>query len=254
MPSDPAVRDDARRPFPRVRPGHPPARRQEVAGDYEAATGAVIVETLTTTGLDPLEMPAVLVASHGPFTWGPDPEAAADNAIALEAVAAMAIETLALDPGAKPMADDRCSTATTSASTAPRPTTGSGGDDRRHRRVADVARLHGKGDVRLAREATPTPGHGRGPRSGHGGRPVRLGPALVSRGRDRRCGPVASARPRSRVRRRHPGRAAGRGARRGRPGRPVRPMRSVPAGSLERLHRDAVRGFRDDRRRTPLLS
>ena len=77
---------------------------QEVAGDYEAATGAVIVETLTKTGLDPLEMPAVLVASHGPFTWGPDPEAAADNAIALEAVAAMAIETLALDPAARPVA------------------------------------------------------------------------------------------------------------------------------------------------------
>ena len=57
-----------------------------------------------TAGLDPLEMPAVLVASHGPFTWGPDPEAAADNAIALEAVAAMAIETLALDPAARPVA------------------------------------------------------------------------------------------------------------------------------------------------------
>ena len=77
---------------------------QEVAGEYEAATGAVIVEALTTTGLDPLEMPAVLVASHGPFTWGPDPGAAADNAIALEAVAAMAIETLALDPAARPVA------------------------------------------------------------------------------------------------------------------------------------------------------
>ena len=76
---------------------------QEVAGDYEAATGAVIVEALTSAGLDPVEMPAVLVASHGPFTWGSDPRAAADNAVALEAVAAMAIETLALDPGAKPM-------------------------------------------------------------------------------------------------------------------------------------------------------
>ena len=88
--------------------GSVPITRQldehEVAGEYEAATGAVIVEALTTTGLDPLEMPAVLVASHGPFAWGPDPEAAADNAIALEAVAAMAIETLALDPGAKPIA------------------------------------------------------------------------------------------------------------------------------------------------------
>jgi L-ribulose-5-phosphate 4-epimerase len=88
--------------------GPVPVTRQlsdsEVAGDYEAATGAVIVEALTTAGLDPMEMPAVLVASHGPFTWGPDPGIAADNATALEAIAAMAIETLALDPAAKPMA------------------------------------------------------------------------------------------------------------------------------------------------------
>jgi len=88
--------------------GAVPVTRQlsddEVAGEYEAATGAVIVETLTTAGLDALEMPAVLVASHGPFTWGPDPGTAADNAIALETVAAMASETLALDPAARPVA------------------------------------------------------------------------------------------------------------------------------------------------------
>ena len=77
----------------------------EVAGDYEAVTGSVIVETLETGGFDPLEMPAVLVASHGPFAWGPDPASAVDNAIALEAVAAMASRTLELDPDARPMAD-----------------------------------------------------------------------------------------------------------------------------------------------------
>jgi len=77
---------------------------RQVADDYEAATGAVIVEALAAAGLDAVEMPAVLVASHGPFTWGPDAGAAADNAIALEAVAAMAIETLALDPHARPLA------------------------------------------------------------------------------------------------------------------------------------------------------
>jgi len=79
-------------------------REAEVAGEYEAATGAVIVEALTAAGLDAFEMPACLIASHGPFTWGPDAQAAVDNAIALEAVAAMAIETLALDPTAKPVA------------------------------------------------------------------------------------------------------------------------------------------------------
>ena len=75
-------------------------REDEVAGDYELATGAVIVETLDGLRLSPPEMPAALVASHGPFTWGPDVSEAVDNAIALEAVAAMACQTLALAPGA----------------------------------------------------------------------------------------------------------------------------------------------------------
>jgi L-ribulose-5-phosphate 4-epimerase len=82
-----------------------PLTEAEVAGDYEAATGTVIVETLVVGGFDALEMPAVLVASHGPFTWGPEPAAAVDNAIALEAVAAMASRTLDLDPDAQPMED-----------------------------------------------------------------------------------------------------------------------------------------------------
>ena len=87
--------------------GPVPVTRQlsddEVAGDYEAETGAVIVEALGAAGLDAVEMPAVLVASHGPFTWGADAAEAVDNAIALEAVAAMAIQTLALDPNASPV-------------------------------------------------------------------------------------------------------------------------------------------------------
>jgi L-ribulose-5-phosphate 4-epimerase len=76
----------------------------EVAGDYEAETGAVIVETLERLSLSAAEMPAALVASHGPFTWGKDAQEAADNATALEAVATMAIQTLGIDPEAKPMA------------------------------------------------------------------------------------------------------------------------------------------------------
>lgn len=78
-------------------------RQEEVAGDYEAATGRVIVETLEAVGLDPIEMPAVLVASHGPFAWGLDPGSAVEHAVALEAVAAMAITTLELDPAARAM-------------------------------------------------------------------------------------------------------------------------------------------------------
>ncbi|MGZ8605966.1 MAG: L-ribulose-5-phosphate 4-epimerase AraD [Actinomycetota bacterium] len=77
----------------------------EIAGDYEAATGDVIVETLEALGLDPHHMPAALVAGHGPFTWGTDAGEAATNAVALEAVAAMAHRTLALAPSAGPISD-----------------------------------------------------------------------------------------------------------------------------------------------------
>jgi L-ribulose-5-phosphate 4-epimerase len=87
--------------------GAVPVTRQlqaaEVAGQYEHATGIVIVETLELGGLNPADMPAVLVAWHGPFTWGWDASAAADNAVALELVAGMARRTLALDPDAQPM-------------------------------------------------------------------------------------------------------------------------------------------------------
>ncbi len=87
--------------------GAVPVTRQmtesEVAGEYEAETGAVIVETLERLGLSAGEMPAALVASHGPFTWGRDAQEAADNATALEAVATMAIRTFAIDPQVKPM-------------------------------------------------------------------------------------------------------------------------------------------------------
>ena len=80
-------------------------REPEVAGEYEAATGDVIVETLDGARLSAAEMPAILVAAHGPFTWGPDSGAAADNAIALETVAAMASQTIALEPGVGPIPD-----------------------------------------------------------------------------------------------------------------------------------------------------
>lgn len=69
-------------------------RVDETASEYEANTGRLIVETLAE--LDPLEMPAVLVASHGPFTWGATPAAAVWNSLALEAVARLALDTLAL--------------------------------------------------------------------------------------------------------------------------------------------------------------
>ena len=73
---------------------------EEIAGDYERATGEVIAETLEELGLAPLHMPAALVASHGPFTWGADAEEAMTNAVVLELVASMATRTLALAPDA----------------------------------------------------------------------------------------------------------------------------------------------------------
>lgn len=75
----------------------------EIEGAYEAETGNVIVETFERLGIEPLHMPAVLVRSHGPFTWGRDAADAHVNAVALEAVATMAQSTLALRPEAPPM-------------------------------------------------------------------------------------------------------------------------------------------------------
>ncbi|MBV8064684.1 MAG: L-ribulose-5-phosphate 4-epimerase AraD [Actinobacteria bacterium] len=69
---------------------------EEIAGEYEGQTGAVILATLAERGADPLELPAVLVASHGPFAWGADVEHAVENAVALEAVAASAFRALEL--------------------------------------------------------------------------------------------------------------------------------------------------------------
>jgi len=80
-----------------------PLDRAEVEGDYERETGALIAATFEMLGWAPLEMPAVLVASHGPFTWGRDADHAAENAIALEVVAAMAATTLAINPGVEPI-------------------------------------------------------------------------------------------------------------------------------------------------------
>ena len=76
-------------------------RPREIHSDYEANTGRVIVETFQ--GRDPLACPAVLVASHGPFTWGKTPAEAVHNAAVLEHLVRLASETLRLFPSARPM-------------------------------------------------------------------------------------------------------------------------------------------------------
>ena len=72
--------------------------RQQIEGDYEAETGAVIVERFRR--LDPLHTPGVLVKNHGPFAWGGDAHEAVHNAVVLEQVARMAFITTLLDPQA----------------------------------------------------------------------------------------------------------------------------------------------------------
>jgi L-ribulose-5-phosphate 4-epimerase len=77
--------------------------RAEVEGGYEANTAHVIAERFEQ--LDPRTMPAVLVAGHGPFTWGRNAAESVENAVALEVVAEMAFGTLAIDsraPGLEP--------------------------------------------------------------------------------------------------------------------------------------------------------
>ena len=73
----------------------------EVRADYEGNTGAVIVEAFAD--LVPHEIPAVLVAGHGPFTWGPDARRAVDNAVALDACARIALLSGLLDRTLPPL-------------------------------------------------------------------------------------------------------------------------------------------------------
>jgi L-ribulose-5-phosphate 4-epimerase len=73
-----------------------PLSEAEIRSDYEAHTGAVIAERFAS--LDPLSVPAVLVANHGPFTWGKTVDAAVENAFVLEYIARMAAKTLRIVP------------------------------------------------------------------------------------------------------------------------------------------------------------
>jgi L-ribulose-5-phosphate 4-epimerase len=73
----------------------------EIKTDYELNTGLVIIERFKE--LDPLHFPGVLVASHGPFVWGADAPAAANNAAVLEFIARLAAQTMRLEAKVQPM-------------------------------------------------------------------------------------------------------------------------------------------------------
>ena len=67
---------------------------EEISGEYEKETGSVIIETFKD--IDPMTIPAVLVKSHGPFSWGKNAYDAVHNAVVLEEVAAMNYRTMHL--------------------------------------------------------------------------------------------------------------------------------------------------------------
>jgi L-ribulose-5-phosphate 4-epimerase len=78
-----------------------PMSAEDIEADYELNTGRSIVKRFTR--IDPQSMPAVLVAGHGPFTWGSSPTKAVFNAVVLEEVARMAWLTVTLNRDAAPI-------------------------------------------------------------------------------------------------------------------------------------------------------
>ena len=74
---------------------------EEIAGEYEKETGKVIIETFD--GIDPMTIPAVLVMSHGPFTWGKNAADSVHNAVVLEEAAFMNYHAQSMAPGIGPM-------------------------------------------------------------------------------------------------------------------------------------------------------
>ena len=74
---------------------------EEITSDYEANTGVAIIRRLGAC--DALACPAVLVAGHAPFCWGKNVTEAAHNAVIVEELAAMAWQTLTINPHAEPI-------------------------------------------------------------------------------------------------------------------------------------------------------
>lgn len=78
--------------------------KDEINGEYELETGNVIIEAFKD--INPDDIPAALVHSHGPFAWGTDPLNAVHNAVVLEEVAFMAFHTEALSNNIEKISDD----------------------------------------------------------------------------------------------------------------------------------------------------
>jgi L-ribulose-5-phosphate 4-epimerase len=80
-----------------------PLTPEEIENEYEANTGVAIIRRLE--GHDPLHHPAILVAGHAPFCWAKTVTDAAHLAVIVEEVAAMAWETVTINPAATPISD-----------------------------------------------------------------------------------------------------------------------------------------------------
>ena len=74
---------------------------EAIKTDYELNTGKAIVKRFAT--LDPADFPAVLVANHGPFTWGKNASAALESMVVLEQTAAIALNTIKINPKQTPI-------------------------------------------------------------------------------------------------------------------------------------------------------
>lgn len=70
----------------------------EIEGEYEYQTGEVIIKTFEERDVNPMQIPAVLVHSHGPFTWGKNAADAVHNAVVLEECAFMGLFSRQLAP------------------------------------------------------------------------------------------------------------------------------------------------------------
>ncbi len=75
-----------------------PLTKEEIEGEYELNTGKVIIETFNNAGINPVYVPGVVVQSHGPFAWGKNPDEAVHNAVVMEEVGMMALNTKLLNP------------------------------------------------------------------------------------------------------------------------------------------------------------
>lgn len=71
---------------------------EEIKGEYEKETGKVIIETFSDRSIDPLEVGAVIVANHGPFSWGTSCSKAVENSLVMEYIAEMAYIAIHLNP------------------------------------------------------------------------------------------------------------------------------------------------------------